>query len=360
MGPSRDKIEPPLMWIPGFSLDQGPARSLDQENFSCYYTFSIQRQAHRVPTDMYYTVIGHESSASRRTMGQAPDAILKEYVLQFSYALYLTAAVFFKQKHLSIPSVACQNVRKQYLTPTSSRFTEDGPWWDGVAANGTRTDETGSLKLTGLLTGLDYVLMGPSRDKMSHLDVIPGFSLDQGPARSLDQENFSRYYTFSIQRQAHRVPLWPHSGSDVASYLHGPASAFNKTRKAPGLSLGDRQNVRKQYLHPLVPIPRTTWWASMIHQVSSRHSAPARNHQQKTARVKMTAPAHPATPPGPPTPGRQRSSLPLTPPPPSPPIAVTVTYQSASTSKSVADPQAKKAREPVHAPRPPYKAHSQK
>ncbi|KAF9242501.1 hypothetical protein BU15DRAFT_60240, partial [Melanogaster broomeanus] len=36
----------------------------------------------------------------------------------------------------------------------------------GVAANGTRTDETGSLKLTGLLTGLDYVLMGPSRDKI--------------------------------------------------------------------------------------------------------------------------------------------------------------------------------------------------
>ncbi|KAF9231207.1 hypothetical protein BU15DRAFT_68527 [Melanogaster broomeanus] len=161
----------------------------------------------------------------------------------------------------------------------------------GVAANGTRTDETGSLKLTGLLTGLDYVLMGPSRDKIEPpLMWIPGFSLDQDPARSLDQDE-----------------------DDLVGFDDPPSL-----------------------------------------------ESPQRPRQQKTARVKMTPPAHPATPPGPPTPGRQRSSLPLTPPPPSPLLPSLTPTSPPPPQSPLRTHKRRKRVEPVHAPRPPYKAHSQK
>ncbi|KAF9235231.1 hypothetical protein BU15DRAFT_65063 [Melanogaster broomeanus] len=226
---------------------------------------------------------------------------------------------------------------------------------DAVAANGTRTDETGSLKLTGLLTGLDYVLMGPSRDKIEPpLMWIPGFSLDQGPARSLDQENFSRYYTFSIQRQAHRVPLWPHSSSDPVSYS-----------KAPGLSLGGPSKRRKTISTPTSSDSEDELVGfddppSLESPQRPRTQPPTKNGSSEDDDSGNGPPAHPATPPGPPTPGRQRSSLPLTPPPPSPPLPSPTPTSPPPPQSPLPTHKRRKRVKPVHAPRPPYKAHSQK
>ncbi|KAF9238988.1 hypothetical protein BU15DRAFT_62255 [Melanogaster broomeanus] len=279
------------------------------------------------------------------------------------------------------------------------------------AANGTRTDETGSLKLTGLLTGLDYVLMGPSRDKIEPpLMWIPGSSkkprsrkflsllylfdpTTSAPGSSVATLGFRRGVISSRGLPLHltrpgelRNPpkaAYMVSKSRISAILCTRLCSHRHDQAQVGRTMGQgpdailkgqstwyfpsvaRQNVGKQYLHPLVPIPRTTWWASTIHQVSSRHSAPARNHQQKTARVKMTTVEM-----GPPLTQLLLQDLPLqtakglpsllTPPPPSPPLPSPTPTSPPPPQSPLPTHKRRKRVKPVHAPRPPYKAHSQK